>query len=125
VNRFQTYLVEEFAEDYQEGHLSRREALKLIGVTGSLVMATSILAGCTPTRETAGVPTQRSPPPLQPSLNAGSGDPGILLRRETAARKQPVLPVRRSRQPNQFPGNTLQFTWPGRPGRAFPIARLP
>jgi carboxymethylenebutenolidase len=62
VNRFQTYLVEEFAEDYQEGHLSRREALKLIaGVTGSLVVATSILAGCTPPEETPGVPALALP----------------------------------------------------------------
>src|SRR3990170_122401 len=54
MNRFQTYLVEEFAEDYQEGHLSRREALKLIaGVTGSLLVANSILAGCTPADQSA------------------------------------------------------------------------
>jgi carboxymethylenebutenolidase len=49
LSRFQRYLVEEFAEDYQEGHLSRREALKLLtGVTGSLLLANSILAGCAP-----------------------------------------------------------------------------
>jgi len=30
MNLFQKYLAEEFAEDYQEGHLSRRDALKLI-----------------------------------------------------------------------------------------------
>src|SRR5215212_2556995 len=49
MNLFQRYLAEEFAEDYQEGRLSRREALKLIvSVTGSLVAANSILAACTP-----------------------------------------------------------------------------
>ena len=49
MNIFQQYLVEEFAEDYQEGHLSRREALKLIAsVTGSLLLANTILAGCAP-----------------------------------------------------------------------------
>jgi carboxymethylenebutenolidase len=53
MNLFQKYLVEEFAEDYQEGHLTRREALKLIlGVTGSLFAANSILAACTPPPET-------------------------------------------------------------------------
>ena len=47
MNLFQRYLAEEFAEDYEEGRLSRREALKLIfSVTGSLVAANSILAGC-------------------------------------------------------------------------------
>jgi carboxymethylenebutenolidase len=53
MNLFQKYLVEEFAEDYQEGHLTRREALKLIvGVTGSLFAANSILAACAPPPET-------------------------------------------------------------------------
>jgi carboxymethylenebutenolidase len=53
MNLFQNYLVEEFAEDYQEGHLSRREALKLIAaVTGSLLSANTILAACTPPPET-------------------------------------------------------------------------
>jgi carboxymethylenebutenolidase len=52
MNLFQRYLAEEFAEDYQEGKLSRREALKLIlSVTGSVVAANSILAACTPPPE--------------------------------------------------------------------------
>ena len=49
MNLFQRYLAEEFAEDYEEGRLSRRDALKLIAsVTGSLIAANSILAGCAP-----------------------------------------------------------------------------
>ncbi len=54
MNHFQTYLVEEFAEEYQEGRLSRREALKLIGsVMGSAVLASSFLAACAaPVEET-------------------------------------------------------------------------
>lgn len=53
MNLFQKYLVDEFKEDYEEGHLSRREALKLIaGVTGSTLMAASILASCAPIEET-------------------------------------------------------------------------
>jgi carboxymethylenebutenolidase len=53
MNLFQKYLVDEFAEDYQEGHLTRREALKLlVGVTGSLFAANSILAACAPPPET-------------------------------------------------------------------------
>jgi carboxymethylenebutenolidase len=47
MNIFQHYLAEEFAEDYEEGRLSRRDALKLIAsVTGSLIAANSILAAC-------------------------------------------------------------------------------
>ena len=40
MNYFQRYLVDEFAEDYQEQRLTRRDAMKLIAsVTGSLVVA--------------------------------------------------------------------------------------
>ena len=52
MNLFQRYLAEEFAEDYEEGRISRRDALKLIAsVTGSLVAANSILAACVPSPE--------------------------------------------------------------------------
>jgi carboxymethylenebutenolidase len=64
MNIFQRYLAEEFAEDYQEGRLSRREALKLIAsVTGSLVAANSILTACVPneTTETSTVSPTDSP----------------------------------------------------------------
>lgn len=74
---FKRYLLDEFVEDYQEGHLSRREALKLIAaVTGSLALANTILAACAPapqatsisaptsTREPADTPTS---PTAQPT----------------------------------------------------------
>lgn len=49
MNIFQKYLAEEFVEDFQEGRLSRRQALKLIAsVTGSLMLASSLLAACAP-----------------------------------------------------------------------------
>jgi carboxymethylenebutenolidase len=52
MNLFQRYLADEFAEDYEEGRISRRDALKLIAsVTGSLVAANSILAACAPPPE--------------------------------------------------------------------------
>jgi carboxymethylenebutenolidase len=55
MNLFQKYLLDEFVEEYQENRISRREALKLItSIVGSLVVANSILAACTPlTPETA------------------------------------------------------------------------
>jgi carboxymethylenebutenolidase len=47
MNLFQRYLAEEFAEDYQEGRLSRRDALKLIvSVTGTCLPQIR-LATCT------------------------------------------------------------------------------
>lgn len=54
---FKRYLLDEFVEDYQEGHLSRREALKLIAaVTGSLALANTILAACTPAPQATSTP---------------------------------------------------------------------
>jgi len=47
INLFQRYRADEFAEDYEEGRLTRRDSLKLIvSVTGWVVAANSILAGC-------------------------------------------------------------------------------
>jgi len=49
MNDFQKYLVDEFLEDYSDGRLPRREALKMIaGVIGSLTVANALLAGCAP-----------------------------------------------------------------------------
>lgn len=84
MNYFQRYLVEEFAEDYQEGHLTRREALKLItAVTGSLLLANSILAGCAPP---AG--TQATASPTQASLPAAS--PGETPAATSTPEQQPT-----------------------------------
>ena len=58
MNLFQRYLADEFAEDYTEGRISRREALKLIAsVTGSLLLANSIIAACVPETEEAAAPS--------------------------------------------------------------------
>src|SRR6185369_1975740 len=70
MNLFQRYLAEEFAEDYEEGRLSRREALKLIAsVTGSLIAANSILAGCAPSSESTqpSAISPANPPTIQPT----------------------------------------------------------
>jgi carboxymethylenebutenolidase len=102
MNDFQRYLAEEFAEDYQEGRLSRRAALKMIAsVTGSMVLANSILAACAPANppaaststpesragasETPASPTGTSAPEAQagasetpaPSATVSAGDPAV------------------------------------------------
>jgi carboxymethylenebutenolidase len=75
MNIFQRYLAEEFAEDYEEGRLSRRDALKLIAsVTGSLIAANSILAACTPppeAAETGVAPATDAPTAQSATLEAG------------------------------------------------------
>ena len=81
MNLFQRYLAEEFAEDYQEGRLSRRDALKMIAsVTGSLIAANSILAACTPPPEETNAPpadvdVPASPSTIQPAATSGSSSP--------------------------------------------------
>jgi len=70
MNIFQRYLVDEFAEDYQERRLTRRDALKLIAsVTGSLLVAESVLAACAPApleESTAVQPATSIPEATQP-----------------------------------------------------------
>ena len=74
MNYFQKYLVEEFAEDYIEGLLSRRQALKLIAsVTGSSIIASSILAACTPSPAGTGTaPAASTPTPTDIPLPANA-----------------------------------------------------
>ena len=72
MNLFQRYLAEEFAEDYEEGRLSRRDALKLIAsVTGSLIVANSILASCAPPPESAETTAPTDLPPATDSPTDG------------------------------------------------------
>src|SRR6266487_2336237 len=59
---FQKYLLDEFLEDYSEGRLSRREALKLLaGVMGSVGLASTLLAGCAPPPAATLSPTTQAP----------------------------------------------------------------
>lgn len=65
MNNFQHYLAEEFAEDYSEGRITRREALRLIAsVTGSLLLAQTFLAACAPppTSGATDIPTSTTSP---------------------------------------------------------------
>jgi carboxymethylenebutenolidase len=83
MNQFQRYLAEEFAEEYQEKRISRRDALKLIAsVLGSLLLAETFLAACAP------VPDEATPGDSQPSpipaasstaarVNVSPDDPAI------------------------------------------------
>jgi len=56
-------------EDYQDGRLTRRDALKRIaGVLGSLVIAESLLAACAPPGKTRAT-LQPTTPPTAPTLH--------------------------------------------------------
>lgn len=69
------YLVTEFIEEYQEGKMSRRDALKRIaGVVGGLAMAESLLAACAPpptlapTTAPRAMPAPTAAPTLAPTV---------------------------------------------------------
>lgn len=92
MNHFQNYLVEEFAEDYQEGQLTRRQALKLIAsVTGSLLFANSILAACAPIEE-APPSAATQPPATDPAagLPVTSAHIGTVAPGDPAVQAGPV-----------------------------------
>ena len=68
---FQNYLAHEFAEDYTEGRITRRQALKLIiSVTGSALVANTILAACAPPPEATLEPTALPANTLTPEPTA-------------------------------------------------------
>jgi carboxymethylenebutenolidase len=119
MNDFQRYLAEEFVEDYQEGRLTRRQALKLIAsVMGSLALANSFLAACTaPPQATAtSAPTSAPPPTRTPALSPSpSSAPAIEPTQAptTAAPSPPTAVVSGTVSPDdpaieagpiQFPG---------------------
>jgi carboxymethylenebutenolidase len=103
MNDYQRYLVDEFAEEYQEGRISRRKALRLIlGVTGSMLLTDAILAACTPAGTPAGessgvptdgglIPTTDGPAASTPSSTAGvPGTPTTASNPTSAAAATPA-----------------------------------
>lgn len=78
LNQMQRYLGEEMIEEYQEGHMSRREMLKrLLGICGGGAAAAALLAACG-----ASTPTQSAPTAAAP---AGGGEPPTAAPQPTAA----------------------------------------
>lgn len=100
MNELTGYIVEEFLEDYEEGRLSRRDALRLIGgITGAGLAAQMVDA-----RAQGAVPAGSAP--AQSPLRVAADDPAIV-----------AGPVR-------FPGNEAELAgYLARPSRAgrFPV----
>ncbi len=85
MNHLQQYLVDEFVEDYREGELSRREALRRIaGITG-MAAAVQLLAACgqpvaaDPTAAPAptDAPAATNVPPTPVPNSVGEDDPSV------------------------------------------------
>lgn len=70
LNYMQQYLIEEFIEEYTEGHISRRDMLRrILAVTGSIATTATVLVACGP--QTAGnAPTTTSTTPTKSAASA-------------------------------------------------------
>lgn len=65
---FRNYMIDEFVGEYQEGHMTRREALKkLAGLFGSAALAATFLAACAPPSPTPAPPTSAPAPTSVPA----------------------------------------------------------
>jgi len=75
MNHFQRYLAEEYAEDFWDGRIARRDALKVIAtVTGSVLLAESFLAACAPRGSGASLPTAAASTTASATVNRRSTD---------------------------------------------------
>jgi carboxymethylenebutenolidase len=73
MNHFQRYVAEEYAEDFWEGRIGRRDALKVLAaVTGSLVLAESFLAACAPQDSVGFPPAVTTTPTRPPTIGASA-----------------------------------------------------
>jgi len=104
MNAFQRYLVDEFAEEYEERRLTRRDALKLIAsVTGSLLIAESVLAACTPapvSEDSPVPPTPSESTAAQPQATQEPDVPANEPSTPTVASDDPEIEA----GPIEFPG---------------------
>ncbi len=91
------YLIDEFIEDYEQGHLSRRDALKrLTGLVGASAAA-AMIAACAPapqaTPTTAPPPTlvspTQAPPTLVPATAVATAAPAATTAPATATTTAP------------------------------------
>lgn len=123
MNDYQRYLVDEFVEDYQERRLSRRDTLKLIAsVLGSLVVAESILAACTPLPEEK-APSASQTPGASPSPQPTATQPNTATLTPNGVNVAPDDPAIAA-QPVEIPGDgTTLLGYLARPAQdgTFPV----
>lgn len=98
LNAHQRYLIEEFADEYHERRLSRRDLLKrVLLITGSVPFTASILAtlGCGPGSEQAAATT---------SPGATASEPPATATLPPAATPAPATPTQAAARPATGPG---------------------
>jgi carboxymethylenebutenolidase len=117
MNSFQRYLVDEFAEDYQERRLTRRDALKLIAsVTGSLLVAESVLAACAPVSEeeiTATSPATSEPATSEPATSEPAATQPQATQPPQSTDASPTQPAAGTVPPNDPSVNAAPVEFPG------------
>ena len=137
LNHLQRYLVEEAAEDFQHGQLTRRQALKMIaGVLGSLAAASTFLAACAPAAGgpataapaaggAAAAPATASLPTASPvGTTAASGQLRSRRRLPRQLQLRQALPPRPFRLRQRLPSSPRPRVLPRRPSSPRP-RRLP
>lgn len=117
MNTFQRYLVEEFAEEYQERRLTRRDALKLIAsVTGSLLIAESVLAACAPVSEdeiTATLPATAGSATSEPATSEPTATQAQATQPVQSTDASPTGPVAGTVAPDDPSVNAGPVEFPG------------
>jgi carboxymethylenebutenolidase len=122
VNVFGRYLIEEFAEDYLEGRMDRRELLKrTLLITGSVTATAAVLTslGCTPSAAPS-VPPASGPAagpaaPSQPTQPPAATATPVVGPDATVTPNDPAIVARAV----QFPGKgTTVFGYYARPTQA-------
>lgn len=96
LNTFQKYFVEEFYDDYREGHLTRREFIRRVAfITGSMAATVSTMSmlGCTAAELPAPTDTIPAPEPTAttpPADPTATSAPAATEEAEPAAELEPV-----------------------------------
>ncbi len=108
LNQMQRYLGEEMIEEYQEGHMSRREMLKrLLGICGSSAAVAALLAACgasSATQPTAAAPQPtQSPPTPAPEATAAPATAAAAPTQAAAAPTQAASAPTAAAQPGASP----------------------
>jgi carboxymethylenebutenolidase len=113
------YLLEEIALDFRDGHISRREALRRLGLMGlGATAATSLLTACGGEPANTAAPDATGTPPTEaaaPTATSAASEASPMLTASAApSEPPPVLPPSKPTEPITFNGpekRTLQGAW--------------
>jgi carboxymethylenebutenolidase len=117
MNEIERYLSEEIALDHRDGHLTRREALRRLGLLGiSAAAASALLTACAkaPSNTSAPTATTTAPAPPPPAVTTASAASSGEAPDAAAPQPPPKLPPALDTESITFAGpekRTLQAAW--------------